>query len=50
MKKKKTGKITCLLVRITGVEPARRGHQILSLARLPIPPLSLMWATKIEKI
>ena len=26
------------LVRVTGVEPARRGHQILSLARLPIPP------------
>ena len=26
------------LVRVTGVEPARHGHQILSLARLPIPP------------
>ena len=26
------------LVRATGLEPARRGHQILSLARLPIPP------------
>ena len=26
------------MVRATGVEPARRGHQILSLARLPIPP------------
>ena len=26
------------LVRVTGLEPARRGHQILSLARLPIPP------------
>ena len=23
---------------MTGLEPARRGHQILSLARLPIPP------------
>ena len=27
-----------ILVRITGLEPARRRHQILSLARLPIPP------------
>ena len=26
------------LVRVTGVEPAREAHQILSLARLPIPP------------
>ena len=26
------------LVRLTGLEPARRGHQILNLARLPIPP------------
>ena len=26
------------LVRITGLEPARRRHQILNLARLPIPP------------
>ena len=26
------------LVRITGLEPARHRHQILSLARLPIPP------------
>ena len=25
-------------MRMTGLEPARRGHQILSLARLPIPP------------
>ena len=25
-------------MRITGLEPARRRHQILSLARLPIPP------------
>ena len=25
-------------VRITGLEPARRGHQNLNLARLPIPP------------
>ena len=27
-----------LKVRLTGLEPARREHQILSLARLPIPP------------
>ena len=27
-----------ILVRITGLEPARHGHQILNLARLPIPP------------
>ena len=26
------------LVRMTGLEPARRGHQNLNLARLPIPP------------
>ena len=26
------------MVRVTGVEPAREAHQILSLARLPIPP------------
>ena len=26
------------MVQMTGLEPARRGHQILSLARLPIPP------------
>ena len=26
------------LVRVTGLEPARRGHQNLNLARLPIPP------------
>jgi hypothetical protein len=25
-------------VRVTGFEPARYNHQILSLARLPIPP------------
>ena len=25
-------------VRITGLEPARHGHQNLNLARLPIPP------------
>ncbi len=25
-------------VRLTGLEPARQKHQILSLARLPIPP------------
>ena len=25
-------------MRITGLEPARRGHQNLNLARLPIPP------------
>ena len=31
----------CILpfaMRITGLEPARRRHQILNLARLPIPP------------
>ena len=27
-----------MLVRMTGVEPARRRRQILSLVRLPIPP------------
>ena len=32
------GSNTGRLVRITGVEPARLGHQILNLARLPIPP------------
>ena len=26
------------VVRLKGLEPSRRGHQILSLARLPIPP------------
>ena len=26
------------MVRVTGLEPARGAHQILSLARLPIPP------------
>ena len=26
------------LLRVTGLEPARRGHQNLNLARLPIPP------------
>ena len=26
------------MVRVTGLEPARRGHQNLNLARLPIPP------------
>ena len=29
-------------VRITGLEPARRGHQNLNLARLPIPPYPLV--------
>ena len=28
----------CCLVHLKGLEPSRRGHQILSLARLPIPP------------
>ena len=37
MKKSKSFNLD-FLVRVTGVEPARRGHQILSLARLPIPP------------
>ena len=32
------GLSTDILVRITGLEPARRRHQILNLARLPIPP------------
>ena len=32
------------LVRVTGLEPARPGHQILSLARLPIPPHPQMQA------
>ena len=27
-----------IMVRITGIEPARQRHQILSLARLPVPP------------
>ena len=26
------------MVHLKGLEPSRRGHQILSLARLPIPP------------
>ena len=30
------------MVRLTGLEPARREHQILSLARLPIPPQALL--------
>ena len=30
------------LLRITGLEPARRGHQNLNLARLPIPPYPLV--------
>ena len=30
-----------LTVRMTGLEPARHKHQILSLARLPIPPQAL---------
>ena len=29
-------------MRMTGLEPARRRHQILSLARLPIPPYPLI--------
>ncbi len=29
---------SCFLVRVTGLEPARPGHRILSPARLPIPP------------
>ena len=29
---------TLVMVRVTGLEPARRGHQNLNLARLPIPP------------
>ena len=38
---KQTGRAKALpvcLVRAKGLEPSRRGHQILSLARLPIPP------------
>ena len=34
--------LTAGLVRVTGLEPARRRHQILSLARLPIPPYPQM--------
>ena len=30
-------------MRITGLEPARRGHQNLNLARLPIPPYPHTW-------
>ena len=30
-------------MRVTGLEPARRGHQNLNLARLPIPPHPPMW-------
>ena len=38
-KKSTTARATLLLlVRATGLEPARGNHQILSLARLPIPP------------
>ena len=39
-KEKRCGEIPqrFLLVRVTGLEPARRGHQNLNLARLPIPP------------
>ena len=39
-KKRQSSAENCrfFLVRATGLEPARRGHQILSLARLPIPP------------
>ena len=29
-------------LRVTGLEPARRGHQNLNLARLPIPPHPLV--------
>ncbi len=31
-------KVSDFLVRLKGLEPPRRRHQILSLARLPIPP------------
>jgi hypothetical protein len=31
------------MVRMTGLEPARLGHQILSLARLPVPPHPHFW-------
>ena len=30
-----------IIVRLTGLEPAHRRYQILSLARLPIPPQAL---------
>ncbi len=33
---------TFVMMRITGLEPARHGHQNLNLARLPIPPYPLM--------
>ena len=37
-KQKRLRKPKSFLVRMTGLEPARRGHQNLNLARLPIPP------------
>ena len=37
-RKKTVRKRSFFLVRLKGLEPSRRGHQILSLARLPIPP------------
>ena len=36
--KKSSPKTALSVVRATGLEPARRGHQNLNLARLPIPP------------
>ena len=35
-------------MRITGLEPARQGHQNLNLARLPIPPYPLITEQKAE--
>ena len=39
----------CMKVRLTGLEPARRKHQILSLARLPIPPQARFYPSSHKK-
>ena len=41
-KRKERPKIGVLRMRTTGLEPARRRHQNLNLARLPIPPYPLI--------
>ena len=38
-----TARVPSFVVRATGLEPARGCHQILSLARLPIPPRPQMY-------
>ena len=38
--------VELFLVRVKGLEPSRRRHQILSLARLPIPPYPHICKTK----